>query len=145
MKTITENLAILQVAAAITAGSSIDQDSDIIDMGDRESVTFVVPIADSAATGVATIKVEEGAQSDLSDAADVTDATATVTCASNDDINGQLLIVEYRHPRKRYVRLNLASATANIGYGAAIAIVNERVVPVVDASGKVAAKTLVSN
>jgi hypothetical protein len=106
------------VAAAVAAGSSIDSNSSRIDMANYESALFVTSISDSVATGVATLNVEESdADSDGAMAA-ITDATATATSATNDDLNGTLLMVEVRNPAKRYIQGVRTSATANIAYDA---------------------------
>lgn len=148
MKNLTENIEVRVVGAAVVAGSSIDNNSDRIDMNDYESVTFITTITDSADTGVATATVEQNdADSDTGMATvndGEADAIATATSAANDDLNGKALVVEVRRPGARYVQLKRASATANIAYGEVIALLKPRQVPVVDHS-TVAAKTHVSN
>jgi hypothetical protein len=128
--TLTENVAISMANAPIAAASSTNASSTIYDLSGAEGITFIVPITDCVATGVATIKVQHGDASDLSDAADVTGATATATCAVNDDLNNTLLVVEVRNTGKAYARLNIASATANIAFGNAVALIRPRRVPV---------------
>lgn len=122
MHGLLDNLEVRYVGAAVAAGSSIDNNSSRIDMAGYESVTFVTTITDSVATGVATLVVQES-DADSDDAmAAVTGTAASVTCAENDDINGTVLITEYRKPAKRYVQATRTSATANIAYGEVIAI-----------------------
>jgi len=129
-----KNFGIQYNGDAVAAGSSIDDDSTVIDMANRQGVTFITPITDSVATGVATMTLQTGTASDGSDMADTT-ATATATCAINDDLNGTLLVIECDRPQKRYVRVNRASATANIAYGAVTAIVHgDRTLPITDHS-----------
>ncbi|MCP4306476.1 MAG: hypothetical protein GY788_16740, partial [bacterium] len=95
------NADIRWVNAAVAAGSSIDDESTIIDAQGAESILFAVPITDSADTGVATLTVEHNdANSDTGMVA-ITGAVATVTSAADDDLNNKLLIVEVR-PTKRY-------------------------------------------
>jgi hypothetical protein len=124
MHGMTDNLEFRYVNAALTASSSIDDNSDRIDMSGYESVTFVTPITDSAATGVATLTVQANDDDSDTGMAAVTGGAATATCAVNDDLNGTLLIAEYRKPLDgdRYVQATLTSATANIAYGATLAI-----------------------
>ncbi|WP_026790350.1 hypothetical protein [Pleomorphomonas oryzae] len=131
MHLISDNLEVRYVGAAIAAGASIDGNSSRIDMADYESVLFVSTITDSVATGVATLKVEENDDDSDTGMAAVTDASATKTCASNDDINGTLLAVEYRLPSKRYVQAVRTSSAANIAYGEVIAILTPRRKPAV--------------
>ena len=59
MHGISDNLELRYAGAAVTAGSSIDNNSSRIDMADYESVTFFTTISDSVATGVAALTVEE--------------------------------------------------------------------------------------
>lgn len=117
-----KNVEFEEILAPISAGSSIDSDSDIIDMEGYEGVTFITPITDSADTGVATMNIEQNSVDSSSGMAALSGAVATVTSAANDDINGQLLVVDVYRPEERYLRANLTSATANIAYGNTIAI-----------------------
>jgi hypothetical protein len=130
MHGITDNLEFRVVGAAVAAGSSIDSNSTIIDMANYESVTFITNIADSVATGVATLVIQSSdANSDGAMAA-VTGTAATDTCAINDDLNGLALMSELRHPDKRYVQATRTSATANIAFGEVIAVLKPRSLPV---------------
>lgn len=130
MKSLTQNLEVRYVNAAVAAASNTDDNSTIIDMSEYESVTFIVPITDSAATGVATLTIEANTANSDSGMAAVTSAVATATCAINDDINGTVLIVELRRPAKRYVQAVITSATANIAFGDTIAILKPLEAPV---------------
>ena len=134
MHTITENIEIREVGAPVAAGSAINNNSDRIDMQDYESVVFIAPITDSVDTGVAALTIE--GSDDDSDAAmaAIGDAVATVTSAANDDINGQLLIVEVREPEFRYLQGVRSSSTANIAFGSVIALLKPRRRPVADDS-----------
>lgn len=134
MHLLTQNVEIREVGAPVTAGSSIDNNSDRIDMSEYESVTFLVPIEDSVATGVATATIQgNSADSDTGMAA-VDGCVATATCAVNDDLNGTLLVVELRHPMQRYVQLTRTSETANIAYGTVVALLVPRLKPVTNHS-----------
>lgn len=122
MHGLLDNYEVRYVGAAVAAGSSIDSNSSIIDMDGYESVMFVTTITDSVATGVAKMVVQENDENSDAGMADVTGTAATVTCAVNDDINGTVLVTEYRKPAKRFVQAVRTSATANIAYGEVIAI-----------------------
>lgn len=131
MHGLRDNLEIRYVNAPVAAGASIDDNSTRVDMADAESVLFMVPIADSVDTGVATLAVESNdADSDTGMTA-ITGAVATATSGANDDLNGTMLMVEVRHPAKRYVQAVVTSAAANIAYGATVAIIKPRRVPAV--------------
>lgn len=144
MHSISENIEIREVGAPVAAGSTIDNNSDRIDMTDYETVCFVVPITDSVDTGVATVTVEGNADDSDTGMTAITGAVATVTSAANDDINGQNLIVEVRNPGVRYVQLVRTSATANIAYGTVQALLKPRRLPVT-AHSTVSASTYVQD
>jgi hypothetical protein len=132
MHTITENIEIREVGAPVAAGATIDSNSDRIDMQDYESVTFIAVITDSVATGVAALTIESSDADSDDDMAAITGAVATVTSAVNDDVNGQLLVVEVRRPAKRFLQAVRTSLTANIAYGSVIALLKPYRTPVTD-------------
>lgn len=130
MHGIKDNLEVRYVGAAIANASNTDSNSSRIDMAGYESVLFVSTIADSTATGVATITIEQNDADSDSGMAAVTGTNATVTCAVNDDVNGRMLMTELRTPTKRYVQAVRTSATANIAFGEIIAILTPLTLPV---------------
>ena len=132
MHTITENIEIREVGAPVAAGSAIDNNSDIIDMQDYESVTFIAVITDSVDTGVAALTIESNDADQDGGMAAIAGAVATVTSAANDDVNGQLLITEVRRPSKRYLQAVRSSSVANIAYGSVIALLKPYRTPVTD-------------
>lgn len=119
---LSKDVEIREVGAPVAAGSSIDNNSDRVDMAGYEGVVFVVAIEDSANTGVATATVEQNSTDSDSGMAALAGAVATATSAANDDLNGQLLVVDVFQPRERYVQLVRTSSTANIAFGTVIAI-----------------------
>ncbi len=143
----TDELEFRYVGAAVAAGSSIDNNSSRIDMAGYESVTFVTTITDSVDTGVATLLIEQNTVDSDSGMAAVTSpatASATVTSGANDDLNGTLLVVEYRKPASRYVQAVRTSSTANIAYGEVLAILQPLRKPAAQGA-TVSDKTAVSN
>ena len=117
-----KNCLISECRTPISASSSIDSNTDILDMQGYDGVCFIVPITDSDATGVALITGEQNtANSDTSMAA-LSGATATATCTTSDDLNNTLLILDIYRPLERYVQASITSSTANIAYGTGIAI-----------------------
>ena len=132
MHKLSDNLEVRYVGALVAAGSAIDNNSTIIDMQNYESVMFVAAITDSVATGVATLTIQSSdANSDGAMAA-VTGTAVSKTSATNDDINGTVLISEIYHPDKRYVQATRSSATANIAYGDIVAVLKPRQKPSVN-------------
>lgn len=130
MHGLLNNAEFVWAGALVANASNTDSNSTRIDMSDAESVLFVTTIDDSAATGVATLKIEENDDDSDTGMTAVTGLTVSKTCAVNDDINNTLLIVEYSNPNKRYVQGVRVSATANIAFGPIIAIKRKRIVPV---------------
>lgn len=130
MHGITDNMEIRYVGAAVAAGSSIDNNSTLIDMNGYESVAFVTTITDSVATGVAAMVIEQNSADSDTGMTAITGTSATVTCAVNDDVNGTTLITEVFKPTQRYVQATRTSATANIAYGEVLAILRPYRVPV---------------
>jgi hypothetical protein len=116
------NIDVREVAAPVANASNTDSNSDRIDLAGYEGVIFVCPLEDSAATGVATLKVEQNTADSDTGMAALAGATATATCAVNDDLNGKLLILDVFKPRERYVQAVRTSATANIAFGTVTAI-----------------------
>lgn len=119
---LTKNVVIAEVLAPVGAASNTDSNSSIVDTQDCEGVVFIVPITDSVDTGVATLTAQQNTANSDTGMAGLSGAVATATSAANDDLNGQLLIVDVYRPRERYVQGTLTSATANIAFGNMIAI-----------------------
>lgn len=142
---LNENVAIDYVGAAVSNASSTDSNSTRLDMQGWNGVVFVTTITDSAATGVATLKVEQNTSDSDTGMAALTGASAAVTCAVNDDVNGKILIVDVREPRERWVQGVRTSATANIAFGEIIAIrYGPRLAPAAASSTTAAAAEVVS-
>lgn len=116
------NVKVQEVMAPVSAASDTDQNSDRLDMANWDGVIFIVPITDSAQTGVATLTIEQNTADSDTGMAALSGATATATSASDDDLNNTLLIVDIFRPRERYVQGVVTSATANIAFGNMIAI-----------------------
>ena len=134
------------IAAAVSAGSSIDNDSAIVDTQGYDGVLFVTTITDSVDTGVATMTVEQNTANSASGMAALAGAVATATSGANDDLNGKVLMVDVYRPRERYLRVNRASATANIAYGECHAILYKGIKqPVSQASADVADSAVVTS
>ena len=130
MHGLSDNLEVRYVNDAVTAASSTDDNSTIVDMAGYESAMFIVPITDSASTGVATLTIQGNTANQDSGMTAITGAAATVTCATNDDVNGTLLIAEVRQPvGYRYVQGVITSSAANIAFGATTVVLRPYRVP----------------
>jgi len=119
---LSNNSLISEAAAPISASSSIDTNTDILDMAGYDGVCFIVPMTDSVATGVATLTVEQNTANSDTGMAALSGASASATCTTSDDLNNLLLVVDVYKPVERYVQGVLTSATANIAYGNTVAI-----------------------
>ena len=117
-----KQVSVREVGAPVAAAANTDSNSDRIDMQGYEGVLFVCPLEDSVATGVATLKVEQNTADSDSGMAALTGASAAATSASNDDLNGTLLVVDVYRPTERYVQAVRTSGTANIAFGTLTAI-----------------------
>ncbi|MEZ4714296.1 MAG: hypothetical protein R3A44_44360 [Caldilineaceae bacterium] len=146
MQNLLNSIKFDYVAAAVAAGSTIDNDSAIVDTQGYDGVLFLTTITDSVNTGVATMTAEQNTANSGTGMAALAGAVATATSGANDDLNGQMLIVDVYRPRERYVRVNRASATANIAYGECIAILYKGIKqPVSQASADVAHSVAVAS
>ena len=122
MQSFSKNHEVREVNAPVALGSSIDDNSDIIDMSGWTSVTFIVCITDSADTAVAALTAEQNdANSDTGMTA-LSGAVDTATASGADDLNDKFLMVEVVKPQKQYVQAVLTSSVAGIAYGNMIAI-----------------------
>lgn len=135
MNSLYKAVSVREVGAPVAAASTTDSNSDRIDMANYESVMFICPIEDSVATGVATLKVEQNIIDSDTGMAALSGASATATCTTNDDLNGQVLVVDVVKPVERYVQAVRTSATANVAFGTLIAVLyNPRTLPQSDSS-----------
>ncbi|HMR01758.1 MAG TPA: hypothetical protein PKA43_00140 [Candidatus Competibacter phosphatis] len=146
MQNLLNQIKLYYVNAAISNASNTDDDSDIVDTAGFDGILFATPITDSAQTGVATLTVEQNSANSGTGMAALSGAVATATSAANDDINGKLLVVDVYRPRERYVRSNLASATANIAFGDTIAILYKGIkMPITQSTSEVADSAVVTS
>lgn len=115
------SVKVLAAGAAIAAAANTNNLGNAIDLAGFDGVLFVVPIEDSAATGVATISAEQCDTSGGTYAA-LADDAVTATCVDADDLNQHFLVLDVFKPREQFVKLRRVSATANIAYGTAVAV-----------------------
>lgn len=110
------DLKIVKVKAASAAGTTAVE-SDIVDLMDYDGVIFLTTVGAITTGGVQSIKVEDGDDSALSDAADVTGLAITIA----DDDDNQSMVLDYAK-KKRYARANISRATQNSAFGEVYAI-----------------------
>lgn len=137
-----KNTAISYGGAAVAMANDTDNNSSRLDMAGWDGVVFVTTITDCVKTGVGALTVEGNTTNADAGMAAISGAVATATSAANDDLNGQLLIVDVYRPQKRYVQGVRTSATQNIAFGECIAIrYRGSKAPVTQSSTTVAAST----
>lgn len=112
-----DECVITKVKDASVAGTTAIT-SDAIDMAGFDGVAFVTATGAFTATGTATIKAQQGAAANMSDAADLAGTAQAFTDADGSKSVG----VDIKSPVKRYVRVVISRATANSVWGQIFAI-----------------------
>ena len=104
---------VTKVTSAVTptagAAGTTDIEGTTLDMQGFDGVMAIVRMGTITSTAVTSIKMQQGAASDLSDAADLLGTAITVA----DDDDGQTFIIDLYKPRERYVRVYVDRGTAN--------------------------------
>lgn len=130
---LAKNSTVEYVGTAVAAANNTDDNSSIIDTADCEGVMFICPITDSVSGGVATLTIEQNTANSASGMAAIAGSAVSGTSASNDDLNGRVLVTEVIRPRERYVQAVRVSATQNIAFGDLVAVkFGQRKVPTSD-------------
>lgn len=116
MRDLHNNIGVAAALNPQAIGSSTTTNGAIIDLAGFESVEFVIQSA-TLTDGTYTPSITEGDESDLSDgsaaaAADLLGTVADATFAASDD--NAVKRIGYRG-NKRYVRLNITSASVTTG------------------------------
>jgi len=104
------------------ASGTATRNGAVFDMQGFEGVMMVVKFATIAASATTSIKAQQGAASDLSDAADLEGTKIPVA----DDDDNQIFIIDLYRPQERYVRVVVSKDGSHaaaedaiyIGYGA---------------------------
>lgn len=103
----------VKVSTAITPAAGVagtaDINGTILDMQNYEGVLMMCRLGVITANAATSVKAQQGAESNLSDAADL-EATG-ITVADDDD--NQLFVIDLYRPTERYVRLVVDRATEN--------------------------------
>lgn len=145
MKNLAKDLKFIYCLPADAAADDTDADGAVVDTQGFDGCMFVTAIADSVATGVAALNAKQCDTSGGTYAA-LSGATATATCATNDDLNTKLLVLDVYRPQERYLKANITAATANIAFEATYAILyTGRKMPVEQLAAEVAALTAVAS
>ncbi len=118
-------------ALDIATAASADRNGATLDMLGYRGVFLCVKFGTIATGAVTSIKAQQGAASDLSDAADL--AGTRITVADDDD--HQTFIIDLYEPVKRYVRVvvdkDAANATQECAWYIQYAAINRPTTPTV--------------
>ena len=107
---LSKNSKITQaIAPSAGVAAATDLNGATLDMSGFEGVLCIVTFGVITAAAVTGIRAQQGAASDLSDAADLA-GTAQVVADSDDD---KVFYIDLFRPRERYVRLVVDRATQN--------------------------------
>lgn len=98
----------LSVGLAYASGTA-DRTGAVLDMQGWDGVLMIFQFATIAAGGTNSIKAQQGAASNLSDAADLAGTAQTVA----DDYDGKIKYIDVYQPRERYVRAYVDKDTSN--------------------------------
>ena len=108
-----------KISPAVTPAEGVAGTSDIngstLDMSGAEGVLIAVTMGVITSSAATSIKVQSGAASDMSDAADLLGTSQTI--ADTDD--SKTFYIDIYKPVERYVRLVVDRATANAVVSAA--------------------------
>lgn len=109
----------IQIRKALDyASGTADRNGTVIDSAGYETVVFNVHVHSVAAGAVTSVKVQQGAASDLSDAADLTGSAISI--AADDD--GQVFVIAIHKPKERYLRVVMDKDASNAVAESATAI-----------------------
>ncbi len=146
MQNLSQKVGAVEIGDAVAAGSSIDDESDVVDTQGYEGVIFITKITDSVLNGVAALAAEQAATNSAAAMAALSGAVANLTSAMDADLNSKLLIVDVFRPTKRYVMARRTSSVADIAYGDCLAFLygKKGLLPVTD-HASVGEKTVVAS
>lgn len=141
MPEIVKNMKFVRVENAAAAGTS-DLTTDFVDTAGYDEIIFVTLFGTITAGAVTSVKAQQSAVSDGSDAADLLSSSVTVA----DDDDNQMVVHSVFRPRERYVNLIIDRGTQNAVVDGCLAILcHPTKAPVTDdATTVVGKKVLVS-
>lgn len=129
-----------RVMNAVVAGTT-SQNGSVSDMQGYDGIMYVVAFGAITATGVQGLKAQQGAQSNLSDGADLEGSLVSVA----DTGSNKCAVLDIYRPQERYLRPVVTRGTANAVIDSVIAIkYNSKSKPTVQAAAVAASKLIVS-
>ncbi len=119
------------------ASAASSRNSDIVDTLGFDGVCFVVHLAAIASGGTNSLKVQQGADSALGDAADLLGTSVTIA----DDDDNEVKFIDVPCPRERYLRLVVTKDSSHACAESAIAYLynakNQPVTHATDVAGEI--------
>ena len=107
----------LKVSSALDyASGTADRTGTVLDMAGFDGVLMIVKFAAIATGATTSVKAQQGAAANMSDAADLEGSGITVA----DDDDNQLFVINMYRPAERYVRIYVDKDTSNASGEAAI-------------------------
>ena len=122
--------------AAVSAGTSDTQTGTEVDMFGFDSVCFIAMIGTITSTGVATLTAKNSDTSSTYGSGTVDSLTdpisgSVVSASLTTGDSGKVMVLDIHRPPRRYVRAQIARATANVVITGMVAILyNSHVAPV---------------
>jgi hypothetical protein len=138
---LAKNVKVTRVMNGQTAGTGDTLTGSTLDMANYDGVLFIGAFGTITATAVTTLKAQQGAASNMSDAADL-EGTA-ISIADTDD--NKVALLDIFRPAERYVRAIITRETANAVVDGVIAVqYSGRVKPITQGSTVASTETHVS-
>lgn len=109
MQNLMRNVKVTRVLNAVAAGSTDITTATVIDMAGYEGVAFVYGFGTITAGAVTSVKVQQGTDATVTDAADLEGSSQSVA----DDADNKVFISDIFLPRERYVKPIIKRATQN--------------------------------
>jgi hypothetical protein len=109
-----------RISSGVAAGTTTIY-SGIVDMSGYTDITFLALFGAITGSGVAAIKVQQGAQSDGSDMADLAGTSGSMTGSAKSNM---MLAAEVYRPTERYVRLVIDRTVANVVIDGVLALLS---------------------
>lgn len=105
---LNSHVKVVRVSSAVAAGTT-DVTCDTVDMQGFGGIRFIAGFGTITANAVTSMKVQQGALSAMTDAADLEGTSVSI----DDDEDNMLLISDIYRPTERYVRAIIDRGTAN--------------------------------
>lgn len=132
---------ILNIENSVAAGQATTV-GEIVDTAGFGGACFIYKLGVVVNAAAITLKIYSGTDATVSDVAELSGASAAIASALSD--SEQVLMVDVKHPRERYLRPTIVTADQNVEIDWALCVLyNPDVLPVTQLSTLVAVGTQV--